>query len=184
MNIYLNKFIIILFILASNQLNAKNISDSEVKTIRNYFYTGIDKEEYLDSLDSFISRLIKNKIKSDYAILVAYRGACKSVRAVHTFWPLSKLNYVKEGLVDLDDAVLKEPNNIEIRFLRFSVLDNLPGFLGYGSDADSDAKVLFRLLNTKPQENSELISDVVEYLLNSNRLSKTENQKLKATFKL
>ena len=65
--------------------------------------------------------------------MVAYRGACKSVRAVHTFWPLSKLNYVKEGLVDLDDAVLKEPNNIEIRFLRFSVLDNLPGFLGYGS---------------------------------------------------
>ena len=85
-------------------------------------------------------------------------------------------------MVDLNSAVNKGPDDVEIRFLRFSVLDNLPGFLGYGQDADSDAKDLFYLLSSKPQQQNDLISDVAEYLIKSNRLSQVENQKLKKSF--
>ena len=182
MNMYLNKYILIPLMLLFIQVQAKNISDPELKYIRNCFYAGIENEEYLDSLDIYISKLLNNKIKNDYALLIAYRGAGKSLRAVHTFWPLSKLNFVKEGLVDLNSAVNKGPDDVEIRFLRFSVLDNLPGFLGYGPDADSDAKDLFYLLSSKPQQQNDLISDVAEYLIKSERLSQAENQKLKKSF--
>lgn len=184
MNFHLNKYILLFVLIFLNLLSAKNISDVNLKNIRYYFYTGIDKEEYLDSLDLYISQIIKGTKNPDYALLIAYRGAGKSVRAVHAFWPITKLNYVKDGLVDLDYAVLKNPNNIEVRFLRFSVLDNLPGFLGYGSEANSDAKELYNILVSTSQKKDDLLSDVIEYLVNSNRLSKAENEKLKTMLRL
>lgn len=182
MNSYLNKYIILFFLLASYLLPAKSISESKLKNIRYYFYTGIDNEEYLDSLDLYLTTILKDSKNQDNALLIAYRGAGKSVRAVHAFWPISKLNYVKDGLVDLDYAVKKEPQNIEVRFLRFSVLDNLPGILGYGSEANADAKDLYNILVSNPQKKDELLTDVIEYLINSDRLSKAENEKLKTMY--
>jgi hypothetical protein len=182
MNFHLNKYILLFVVIFLNHLSAKSISDSNLKNIRYYFYTGIDKEEYLDSLDLYLSRIINDPNNQDYALLIAYRGAGKSVRAVHAFWPITKLNYVKEGLVDLDRAVLKNPNNIEVRFLRFSVLDNLPGILGYSTEANADAKDLFNILTLSPQKKDELLIDVIKYLINSDRLSKAENEKLKTMY--
>lgn len=184
MNLSLNKYVLLLILFIANLVSAKDLSESKLKNIRYYFYAGIDKEEYLDSLDSFISQIIKDKNSPDYALLVAYRGAGKSVRAVHTFWPISKLSYVKDGLIDLDYAVQKDPKNIEVRFLRFSVLDNLPGFLGYSADANTDAKELYKILVSSLRKKDELLSDVIDYLINSNRLSKSENAKLKTMYEL
>jgi hypothetical protein len=60
----------------------------------------------------------------------AYRGAFHVVIAKHAFWPNRKMDALKQGLPDLDSAVNRLPNQMEIRYLRLVSCYYLPFFLG------------------------------------------------------
>src|SRR6476661_3554940 len=60
-------------------------------------------------------------IKNPDPLILAYLGSAQAIRAKHAWSPINKLNYLKEGCKTLDKAVNKNPNQLEIRFLRFSL---------------------------------------------------------------
>jgi hypothetical protein len=53
--------------------------------------------------------------------------------------PFTKLSYFNEGKDLIERSILRDPNNIELRYIRFTIQRNLPGFLNYDQDIFRDS---------------------------------------------
>jgi len=91
-----------------------------------------------------------SKVKNPEPILKGYVGASNIARARHA--PLfDKRSYLKIGTQILEEAIKEKPNNTELLFLRLTIQINLPSFLGYNDNIDSDKKfVLANYLSAPP----------------------------------
>lgn len=76
------------------------------------------------------------------ALCMAYLGAFKTIWAKHIFNPVAKLSTFNAGKNYLEQAVRKDPDNIEIRFIRLSVQKNCPSFLGYSHHIADDSRFI------------------------------------------
>jgi hypothetical protein len=107
-----------------------------------------------------IEELELSKEKS--VIALAYLGAYQTIWANHVFNPLSKLATFKKGKNNIESAISKEPENVEIRYIRFSVQKNAPSFLRYNSHLKEDRDFLVK---NKKNINSDLLQKNIETLL-------------------
>lgn len=80
--------------------------------------------------------------KNNSATHMAYLGGLQTIWANHVFSPISKLNTFKEGKKNIEQAIKKEPENVELRFIRLSVQKNAPSFLGYKSNINEDTEFI------------------------------------------
>jgi hypothetical protein len=69
---------------------------------------------------------------------------------------------------------------MEIRFLRFSVEHNLPGFLGRNKNLDADKGEIMAQLDKKnyTKADNHMVTTIINFLLNSNRCSPAEQKSL------
>lgn len=95
-------------------------------------------------------------------LFLAYLGALQTIWANHVFNPLSKLATFKKGKNNIELAISKEPENVEIRYIRFSVQKNAPSFLGYNNNLKEDRDFLVK---NKKNINSDLLQKNIETLL-------------------
>ena len=74
----------------------------------------------------------------------------------------------------MNEAVNIDSTDIKIRYIRFSVLNSLPGILGYSSQADEEAVILYhQILEPKNSENN-FYKTVATSLVNCERLNDEE----------
>ena len=76
--------------------------------------------------------------KTKKPIYEAFFAVGNFFMAKHAVNPLSKYSYFNKGKKALDNAVSKDPNNLEIRFMRYISQEQTPAFLGYNKDWKSD----------------------------------------------
>lgn len=76
------------------------------------------------------------------SLLSGYRGMCYMIKANHAWNPYNKLSYFVKGKNMLDGAIGSDRSNVELRFLRFCVQTNAPGFLGYSDRIEEDKAVI------------------------------------------
>lgn len=90
--------------------------------------------------------LVEQALTVDSANVIAraYRGRFWTMRARASWWPPTKMNYMRRGGEDLDDAVSMAPDNIMVRLLRGINSLGMPGFLGRLSSALEDFIVILR----------------------------------------
>lgn len=106
-----------------------------------------------------IEELEQSKEKS--AVYLAYLGGYQTIWAHHVFSPMSKFSTFKKGKKNIELAISKEPENVEIRYIRFSVQKNSPSFLGYNNlKEDKDF-----LVKNKKNINSDFLQKNIETLL-------------------
>ena len=89
---------------------------------------------------------LENSSNNDVSL--AYLGAFQTIWANHVINPLSKYNTFVKGKKNIEKAVKSSPNNIEIRFLRYSVQKNAPSFLGYNDNITEDLNYIKKHKNT------------------------------------
>ncbi len=70
--------------------------------------------------------------------------------------------YFKKGKRHLESAVSKAPENLEIRFLRYTCQVEMPHFLGYNKNITEDKK--FILEHYKESKDVILVSQIKQYL--------------------
>lgn len=75
-------------------------------------------------------------------IVVAYKASARALMARHAWNPYHKYGYVREALRLFGQAIRLEPQQLEIRFLRFAVLHYMPGFLYESEDLEEDKAVM------------------------------------------
>jgi hypothetical protein len=125
-----------LFVLIFMLGATKEIHALDLEYIRKNYSNAVNDE---DLCRSFIDKLSKN---AETNVHLAYLGAFQTIWANHVFNPASKLSTFNKGRSAIETALMKEPDNIEIRFIRFSVQKNCPSLLGYSSNIAADKKFL------------------------------------------
>ena len=159
----------------------KKASKSELSELRSIYYAGVENDEYIDSLKIIIDANF-GKDHSNYSpIVLAYHAGISALKSKHAFWPFNKMSYLNEAMDIFEKAIERDPDNLEIRFMRFSILYYVPGILGYDYEEESDAKKLFNLLLKKDYSSVdyEIQFGMIEFLIQSDFLSIGQKKRLK-----
>lgn len=100
--------------------------------------------------------------KNHSATHLGYLGGLQTIWANHVFSPVNKLNTFNKGKKNIEQAIKKEPNNVELRFIRLSVQKNAPSFLGYQSNIKEDIDFI---KNDRSEIKSPVLNRHIEPLL-------------------
>jgi hypothetical protein len=137
--------------------------------------------ENSDKADKLCTQL--EKIKSPSALEMAYLGSVQAIRAKHAWNPVNKMSYLGKGFDIINNAVAKDPNNLEVRFLRFSLQYYVPSFLGYSKNITTDKNKIVNIIkNTEPINldiEKEILKNMIGFMIDSKKCTNQEIEILK-----
>lgn len=156
--------LICLFFVSS--LNAQSLT-----TVRREYYEAINSSKATNKL---YGKLVE--ARSPDPLMMAYLGSAQALKARFSWNPYNKVAYLSEGLKTLGVAVNKSPQNLEIRFLRFSLVHYLPAFLGYGTTLHADKEMIVDLIRNKKYGlvDLKLLKNIVGFMKETNHCTKEE----------
>ncbi len=151
-------------------------TDLEMKFIREKFYLAVEDESELEKLEKYIIKKYSDDASTYPPVILAYKGGIEALKAKHVFSPFSKFSHLMDALEMLDLAVGLEPSDWEVRFIRFSVLDNIPSVFGYNKERAEDKKIIISGIMKDDYNNidKETQKGLVEYLLQSSSVTDSE----------
>jgi hypothetical protein len=108
--------------------------------------------------------------------LIAYKGASITMVSKFSKNLSEKITKFKEGVKWIEFAVANDPNNIEIRFIRLSIQENVPGITKYKKNISEDAA----FIATHYKEQTATIKEYLKnFILQSKSFSISEKQTIK-----
>lgn len=173
--IKLKTFIFLLLVTASNMASAQ-LSSGEIAALKINMVKAVENSKLTDSI---YSQLIKLPNKT--ALVTAYVGTLEALKAKHSWNPYNKVKYVKVAQKTLQKAVNMDKENMEIRFMRFSIEHFTPSFLGLSKNLDVDKKEIIKHYqhNNFGIADKELIKNAAKFMIESNRCTINEIKILK-----
>jgi hypothetical protein len=171
--------ILILLLIVSNILSA-NEADM-LQEIRTVFSQAIDDMESTMRLGELVGEHFGKDVNNLPPLGLAYFAMYRGLLGKHETAPFKKLGLVNESIELIDRAVARDSGSFEIRFLRFSFYEQLPGFFAKSSVARSDAEKLLAQLEQPAALGLEawVIRDMVEHLAESSKLNREQKAFLK-----
>jgi hypothetical protein len=136
-------------------------------------YTDVPKSEA--NAKDFVEKL-SGVSNNDDKIMVAYKAASILLDSKYEKKIGEKISRFKEGAKLLESTIASEPNNIEIRMIRLSIQENVPGITGYKKNIKEDKKYL----TAHYAEQSGLLKQYLkDFVLQSKSFSEKEKQFVK-----
>jgi hypothetical protein len=166
-------FIAATFFLFAHQ-NAK-ADEPDLKHIRNLLLICMNSSKTTDSLYKSLSA-----IKNRTGVITSYLATLSACKAKLSWNPYMKLKHLNSAEATYKTAVSTDPHNIEIRFLRFSVEHNVPGFLGFNKDLVADSREIITQLDKRNYgtADKDLTVAIIKFLLQSKRCTPSQNNDL------
>jgi hypothetical protein len=151
-------------------------ANNTIDDVRRNYSRAVLNSELTDQL---FQQLIDSK--SNDALTLAYIATFNALKAKHALNPYSKITFLNSFDNQIKSAIKRQPENLEIRFLRLSVQANIPTFLGYSSNlAEDKLKILTLIKSQKFSEKDGLfIRKIVNYMVQTNQLSVEESKAIK-----
>lgn len=165
----MNKLILIVLFTTSNLIFAGVPSVTEVRNL--YQKAALESKSCTK-----IITLLDSYTEKNNALLAGYKACATMIMANYVSNPYSKLSNFREGKNLLEKCIKTDNENIELRFLRFSVQSKAPSFLGYNSSIKSDKKFLINSIHNL--NDSDLKELIISFLKNSEHLTPAEKLKL------
>ncbi len=166
----------ILLVVFLSVINMKTFAQSQMEWVRKAYVQATNSEKANDALLKELDNLTQQA-----PIFMAYRAACEGLQAKYVFNPYKKVMYVKQAQKLFSTAVQNSPQNIEVRFLRFSMEHNLPSFLGLSAHLQDDIQTI--IINFDTEENLQIDTAtrqlIGSFLLNSGRCTTSQIKVLK-----
>lgn len=157
--------------------NNKLLSGNEVMNeMRVIYYAAVEDESKIEDLDSLINNNF-NCVSFDCPpIIIAYKAGVEALKSKHAFWPFTKLEKLNDSMDIFSEAVKLSPDNLEIRFMRFSILHYVPSFIGYTNEMNDDLNKIITLLEQfqTGDLDKSIIMGIIEFMAASERAN--ENQ--------
>ncbi len=144
----------------------------DLATIRK-MYSDVAKSE--TNAKEFTEKL-SGVSNSDEKILVAYKAASILLESKFESIIGSKISRFKEGAKLLEDTLKSDPNNIEIRMIRLSIQEDVPGITGYKKNIKEDKKFITAHY---AEQNAALKEYLKNFVLQSKSFSEKEKQFVK-----
>lgn len=142
--------------------------------------------QYVQALDN--AALTRDVLKQLEALndktplLLAYEGAFESLVAKHHWNPYQKVANLKSSMQKLEQAILKSPAHVEIRFLRFSIQHHLPNFLNDEQMLAADKAAILANFDTRESQQlgEQVLKTIAQFLKESGRCSEQELQSVQS----
>ncbi|BDU24204.1 MULTISPECIES: hypothetical protein [unclassified Flavobacterium] len=136
-------------------------------------YTDVAKSE--NNAKDFVEKL-SGVSNNDDKILVAYKAASILLDSKFENILGNKISRFKEGAKLLESVIASDPNNIEIRMIRLSIQENVPGITGYKKNIKEDKKYIAAHY---AEQNASLKEYLKDFVLQSKSFSAKEKQFVK-----
>ena len=151
----MKNWIIILVVFSLNISNAQSMQD-----VRRLYLESSNNDS---KLDSFNHLLVESKNKTN--VLSAYYGANLLLKSKHLKNPFKKIEFFEKGKEIIENAIIKEPDNIEIALIRYSVQKNSPRFLMYNKNLIEDYEFINKNINSvNDKKLKKYISETIKNL--------------------
>jgi hypothetical protein len=170
---------LLLLLLPLNRGNAASAPDDatepDLHTIRKLLITALNSSKTTDSLYTNLGN-----IKNRTSLINGYMGTLQALKAKHAWNPYYKIKYLNDAEKTFKNAVTGDPTNIEIRFMRFSVEHNVPGFLGYTKNLVADRTEIIKQIDRKHYSSADatLVKTIINFLIDSKRCTPAEHTTL------
>lgn len=130
----------------------------ELDSLRIQYLAAAEDSSKLDVLEKSCSSLSNNSITSQgYCVMIHF------LEAKNAFNPYRKLSEFNIGKRKLDSLILADEKNIELRYMRHSIQDRVPSFLGYHDQLQVDKNFMIANLDSiKDLETYKLIYDYLD----------------------
>lgn len=148
------------------------LANPDLATIRK-MYINVTKSE--SNAVEFTEKMAAITANDD-DILVAYKAASILVDSKFEKKIKKKMDRFKEGAKLLEAVIKKDPNNIEIRMIRLSIQENVPGITGYKKNIKEDKLFLTTHYN---EQNTTLKEYLKNFITQSKSFTDKEKQFLK-----
>lgn len=127
----ISQFILVVIFLFSCSIEFH--SNPVVKKVRADFY-----EIALNSARTEVVLNEVKKIENPSAVIKAYEAALEAMMARVVWNPINKLKHVRKSQKIFEEAVKMDDLNVEVRFIRFAVEYNIPRWLGFSKNLQTD----------------------------------------------
>jgi hypothetical protein len=152
--------------------------EPNLRHIRSLLVVCMNNSKTTDSLYKSLSA-----VKPRTGVITAYLGTLSACKAKLSWNPYMKVKHLNNAEATYKTAINADPHNIEIRFLRFSVEHNVPGFLGFNKDLTTDRDEIITQLDKKNYgtADKDLTIAIIKFLLQSKRCTPIQNEGLNKT---
>ena len=110
---------------------------AEVKDLRVLFFQASNDKENMSNFEEAIENL-----KDPQGVEQGYIAMLYFLKARYEWNPYTRYGHFVEGKTILEKAIKKNPNSIELIFLRHMIQSNLPSILDYDEGLEEDLKFL------------------------------------------
>lgn len=116
------------------------------------------------------------------AVSLAYRASARSLMAQHLWNPLEKLSQAKESMKLFRKAVRLDPQNLEVRFLRFAIQHSIPSILDIDDERQEDKTILLERLGDYSDHSLtyEHVLSFLDFFKETGRFKRQELEQLAA----
>ena len=159
------KYLIIIVFLISAAGTAQDLNG-----IRAAYPKAVESAEITAQLDGELAKINS----SNKPVLLAYKGAVSTLKAKFAKSRSDKKEFFKEGVSLIESAVKADPSNVEIRYIRMSVQENSPRFLGYHKNIAEDKEYILK--DYKSISSADLKKLVKDFVLKSENFDDSEKK--------
>ncbi|MTI23186.1 hypothetical protein E1176_19305 [Fulvivirga sp. RKSG066] len=151
--------LIVLTLIVMTTIDAGAQNKSPIQLIReDLFYS----EFNLNKCFEFYNRI--TGLQDTSPIMQAYEAVAEALIAKHSWNPVTKVNYLNSSQKLLQEAVLRDKLNVEIRFLRFYIENSVPAYLGMSKNKKLDKQLIIE--NLESLKSMDLGEDIINYIIN------------------
>lgn len=151
---------------------AVKVANKELIKLRELYYRAAKDKDYVD----LFREATEKNTAINASVLKGYEGMCWMIKANHSYNPYNKLSYFYKGKDLLELAIKEDSLNMELRFLRFGVQTNAPGFLSYRGQIQNDKNLI--LSSYSRSDDRDLRKRVKEYMMESKYCDQNDKKKL------
>jgi len=145
------------------------LSSVAIDEVRNLF----PKIDNLEQAENYIKLL-----QEDQSVEAkGYSAVMILMKSRYVTFPFTKLKYFKIGKKKLNKVIVENPNNIEMRYIRFLMQKEIPKFLGYHKNIEEDFNKIINGIVQCGLENS-LKNKIIENMMLVSNLTFDEEKEL------
>lgn len=145
----------------------------DLPRIKKLMVKAVESQEITNDLFQELSAL-----KSQDPLIWAYIATLEGLKAKHSWNPYNKLKFVSRSQKLIAKAVEARPDDLEIRFMRFSLQHYTPEFLGFSKNLDEDRQVIHRLYEQRKfgRTDQDLVRNIAKFMIETQRCTPAEVQ--------
>ncbi|MBB6612056.1 hypothetical protein H7F15_13480 [Pontibacter sp. Tf4] len=165
----------IVFTLSLLAVQAAAFTNYKLPELRQEYLAASNDE---DAAKDFYAKM--EKYSGNHAVILGYKAASEAVMAKYVWNPYFKMKHLKTAAGLFEEAIARDREEPEIRFLRFVVESHIPDYLNMSDNLEEDKAIVIKNLVKHPESgiNTELARMMRDFLVAKDRCTEQEKQVL------